>query len=108
MLDVLLARLEVGRERYGYLDLAKPRDWQRERAEELVDAAIYNACDLLSKGDAEDQRERQDCEAADALARTAPVEFGLRELERATRDSAEPLPPVPDFDTTDVDVGGEP
>lgn len=50
VLDVILARLELGRERYGYLDLRRDqRDFKREKAEEYVDAAIYDACDVLSK-----------------------------------------------------------
>ena len=50
VLDVLLGRLELGRERYGHLDLTKPRDWNREEAEEYADAAIYRACGVLAKG----------------------------------------------------------
>lgn len=49
VLDVLLGRLELGRSRYGHLDLAKPRDWAREEAEEHADAAVYRACGELSK-----------------------------------------------------------
>ena len=42
-------RLETGRARYGLLDLAAdPRDWQRELAEELLDAVIYAAIVRLS------------------------------------------------------------
>lgn len=52
VLAVLARRIEVGRNRYGYLDLhADKRDFRRERAEEYVDAAIYDACDLLAEHD---------------------------------------------------------
>ena len=52
VLTVLARRLEVGRNRYGYLDLhSDRRDFKRERAEEYVDAAIYDACDLLAEHD---------------------------------------------------------
>jgi hypothetical protein len=48
VLDVILGRLELGRQRYGYLDLGRDiRDFKRERAEEYVDLAIYDACDYL-------------------------------------------------------------
>lgn len=52
VLDVLLGRLELGRHRYGHLDLAASRDWDKEEAEEHADAAIYRACNVLSKRDA--------------------------------------------------------
>lgn len=51
VVDLLLARLELGRDRYGYLDLARSRDWDREEAEELLDARIYRACALLHERD---------------------------------------------------------
>lgn len=47
VLDVLLGRLELGRDRYGFLDLEKARDWEREEAEEHADAAVYRACKVL-------------------------------------------------------------
>ena len=47
----IMSRLELGRARYGRLDLAAdPRDWQRELGEELIDACIYAACVRLTKG----------------------------------------------------------
>lgn len=47
----ILSRLELGRARYGLLDLdADPRDWQRELGEELLDAVVYAACVRLTKG----------------------------------------------------------
>jgi hypothetical protein len=47
VIDRVLARLELGRERYGLLDLARPRDWRRERAEERLDALVYDVCEEL-------------------------------------------------------------
>lgn len=47
VLDQVLVRLEIGRHRYGHLDLAKSRDWDKEEAEELLDARIYRACQVL-------------------------------------------------------------
>lgn len=51
VLDVLLGRLELGRERYGFLDLSKARDWDHEEAEELLDARIYRAISKLQLTD---------------------------------------------------------
>ncbi len=51
VIDVILTRLEGGREQYGELDLSKPRDWRRERAEEIIDAAFYEACEVLCARD---------------------------------------------------------
>ena len=51
VLDLLLARLELGRRRYGHLDLARVREWDREEAEELLDARIYQACAILTRRD---------------------------------------------------------
>ena len=50
VMSELLRRLEVGRERYGHLDLSKDsRDWRKEESEEHLDGAVYRACDYLSK-----------------------------------------------------------
>ncbi len=49
VLDLLLQRLELGRNSYGFLDLAKTRDWSHEEAEELLDARIYQACDVIQR-----------------------------------------------------------
>lgn len=51
VLDVVLGRLELGRQRYGFLDLSKARDWEREEAEEHLDAAVYRACGKLVEHD---------------------------------------------------------
>lgn len=50
VLRVILGRLELGRQRYGYLELSREtRDWKREEAEEHIDAAVYRACDELDR-----------------------------------------------------------
>lgn len=43
VLDALLERIELGRDRYGFLDLARARDWDRELAEEMLDVQVYRA-----------------------------------------------------------------
>jgi len=80
VLDRLLERLEIGRDRYGLLELGKPRDWEREEAEELLDAQIYRAINAIERSDA--RRERLRCEAADEIA-SNPIERGLVELRDA-------------------------
>ena len=49
VLGEMLGRLELGRRRYGFLDLTKARDWDREAAEELLDMSIYRACATLAE-----------------------------------------------------------
>jgi hypothetical protein len=61
VIDRVLGRLELGRDRYGLLDLAKPRDWRRERFEERLDALVYDACEELA---IEDQARAELREAA--------------------------------------------
>lgn len=64
-------RLHAGRQVYGYLDLARDkRDWKRERAEEYIDLAIYDACDQLARA-AEQRVEdaNRDTKNAEWLAR---------------------------------------
>jgi hypothetical protein len=51
VLDVLLGRLELGRHRYGELDLSKTRDYEREEAEELLDMRVYQACQVIVERD---------------------------------------------------------
>lgn len=53
VMDFVLGRLEVGRDRYGHLDLAKheTRSWRRDRAEELGDAVVYTAFDAIVEHD---------------------------------------------------------
>jgi len=94
VLDALLGRLELGRERYGHLNLSKVRDWEREEAEELLDVRIYQACATIARRD--EQLARLRCEAADEIA--ARVEPGLRELRDADVVTAPSLK---------FDLGGE-
>lgn len=44
VLDQHWLRIELGRDRYGLLDLRASRDWEREELEEHLDAATYRAC----------------------------------------------------------------
>jgi hypothetical protein len=53
VIDVILGRLELGRERYGFLDLSKARDWDLQEAEELLDAKVYRACAKIVQTDEE-------------------------------------------------------
>ncbi len=106
VLDLLLGRLELGRDRYGFLDLSKPREWKIEEAEELLDARIYQACDLIQRRDA--QLERLRCEVADEIA--GRIEPGLRELRDAAPIVSQDWPSAHEFDTSDTgpfDTGGE-
>ena len=45
----VLERLDVGRERYGVLDVRGGRRWLREALEELIDAPLYVACALVEE-----------------------------------------------------------
>ncbi len=103
VIDVLLARLELGRDRYGHLDLARARDWDRDEAEELLDMRVYHACAAITRRD--EQLARLRCEVADEIA--ALIEPGLREL----RD-ADLIVPSASFGTANDwpsahDLGGE-
>lgn len=51
VVDRILLRLELGRDRYGLLDLSRPRDWRRELAEELLDALIYDTAETIRAED---------------------------------------------------------
>jgi len=51
VLDIELGRLEKGRHDYGHLDLSMARDWDREEAEELLDARLYRAMGKLVQRD---------------------------------------------------------
>lgn len=79
VIDDLLGRLEKGRDDYGPLDLSRDdRDWNREEFEEQLDAALYRSFSRVRRRN--EQRDRLACEAEDELARTNPIEKGLREL----------------------------
>jgi hypothetical protein len=53
VIDRVLQRLEIGRERYGWLDLSKPRNWRKERCEERLDALVYDVAEELAAEDSE-------------------------------------------------------
>ncbi len=81
VMDYLLTRLELGRERYGALDFAnRPHDWQEEERQEHADAAVYRACAEIVRLD----RDRADLRAA---AAKELVEAGLLELRDATAET---------------------
>lgn len=46
LMERLLGRLELGRKRYGAMDLADGRDWRAEAQEELLDGCVYMAAAL--------------------------------------------------------------
>lgn len=51
ILDRVQQRLIIGLERYGHLDLSKPRDWRKERFEERLDALVYDVAEELAAED---------------------------------------------------------
>lgn len=72
VLRVIVRRLHAGRQVYGYLDLARDRrDWKRERAEEYVDLAIYDACDELDRAAKRPTRRRGQRQTRTARKRAA-------------------------------------
>jgi hypothetical protein len=75
VLDQLLVRLELGRDRHGHLDLSQKRDWHKERAEEFADAAVYGACLVLAERD-EALRGKQ-APVSDRALKDALVAFDL-------------------------------
>ncbi len=51
--NVLLARLEIGRRKYGALDISTdPRDWNLEADEEIADLSIYLSFARLTRRNA--------------------------------------------------------
>lgn len=49
VIESVVARLELGRRRYGVLNVvADKRDWRLEAAEELIDLMIYRECGYLA------------------------------------------------------------
>jgi hypothetical protein len=60
IVDHVLQRLELGRERYGHLDLSRPRNWRKERFEERLDALVYDVAEELAAEDVERARLRED------------------------------------------------
>lgn len=49
VIDAFVGRLEIGRERYGALDLTVRRDWSREAVEERLDGAVYDIAARLAE-----------------------------------------------------------
>lgn len=47
VLEVMQSRLERGHAEYGALDVRDGRDWRIQRAEELVDAEMYGAFEIV-------------------------------------------------------------
>ena len=97
VIDRILGRLELGRQRYGELDLTAPRDWRAERFEEQLDALVYQVCAELAAEDMARQSlreaaraemvgdlERQNRALATRLAEFAPE----RHLTRVSTESA--------------------
>jgi len=108
VVDQILTRLELGRERYGLLDIARDRrEWRRELGEELLDAVIYDTIETIRAED-----------LAHANLQAAAAEE-LAELERWQRDdqrtrvSSEPArlaiehDPYDDLEIAVAEVGGE-
>jgi hypothetical protein len=58
VIDRVLQRLELGRERHGELDVSKPISSRRERFEERLDALVYDIAEELALEDAEVARKR--------------------------------------------------
>ncbi len=84
VIDRLLVRLELGRDRYGELDLRKPRDWRRELGDELLDALVYDTAETLRNEDA--AQAGLQAAAADELAELER----WRKADRRTHVSDEP------------------
>jgi hypothetical protein len=63
VIDRVLQRLELGRDRYGALDLSRPREWRRELREELLDALVYDVGEELAAEDLELAQLRADATA---------------------------------------------
>ncbi len=74
VVDAILTRLELGRERYGALNLrADSRDWRREGDEELVDLAVYRACERISIRDTQVAAIEAGPDEIDATTPNAPI-----------------------------------
>ena len=56
LIRLIYRRIVTGEVQYGVLDLLNdPRDFQRERLEENVDAAVYEAMDVLRRAKIRDE-----------------------------------------------------
>jgi hypothetical protein len=74
VLDRVLQRLELGRDRYGALDLSRPREWRRELREELLDALVYDVCEELAVEDIDRAQLRADAAVEQEQLRVAMVD----------------------------------
>jgi hypothetical protein len=72
VVDRVLQRLELGRERYGLLDLSRPRDWRKEHREELLDALVYDVAEELALEDQAREQLRDEARA-EMLGRSEDV-----------------------------------
>jgi hypothetical protein len=112
IVERVLARLEIGRQRYGLLDLsADRRDWRRERFEERLDALVYDVAGELAEEDA--AHASQQSAAAAELAELRAWEERDRQTvvssvstRIALEDIAEPYDEY-DWDRSEFAGGGE-
>jgi hypothetical protein len=84
VVDRVLQRLELGRERYGGLDLSRPRNWRKERFEERLDALVYDVAEELAAEDVERARLREDARTeleSLALARREPSQSAIHDID---------------------------
>lgn len=52
VVEAVIARIRLGMERYGPLDIARnPKDWRKEASEEFLDGAIYLAMQAIRERD---------------------------------------------------------
>lgn len=94
VVDRVLQRLELGRERYGLLDLAQPRDYRRERFEERLDALVYDVREELALEDQHRAGLREEARVEMLGNHTLRKPRGCRcHLEAG--DSACPVHPLP-------------
>lgn len=110
VIDRLLGRLELGRDRYGVLTLPAPRDWRRDFGEELLDAIIYDTIETLQAETV--ARENTQAAAVEELVELAHWQANDQRT-RVSDESAEiamkdidDREPYEDWDVSDVH-GGE-
>ena len=83
---VTATRLEVGLRHYGPLDVADGRHWLREAGEELVDAGVYGAAEIVrAERDLKPESVIQPAAPDDASDPTWDGEVLRRARERAGR-----------------------
>lgn len=107
VIDRITARLELGRERHGVLDLAAPRDWRRERFEERLDALIYDVCEELALEDRA-RGELHEQARVEMLGEFAPDRQPTRISDESARIALADIDEDEPYAGWDVsDVGGE-